>query len=63
MPNVKCPIEDCGHRKKNGYCGRKRIELSNEPNGLYELYCLSFDTPEMRTFKQAITGDPELFQK
>jgi hypothetical protein len=63
MPNVKCPLPDYGHRKRNGYCGRKRIELTNKPHELNELYCLGFDTPEIKIFKEVITGNPDLFQK
>lgn len=60
MPNVKCPLETCGHRKKNGYCGRKSIELSNQLN---EIYCMSWDEPEIRMFKQILANDPDVFQK
>jgi hypothetical protein len=61
VPNVKCPLKECGHRKRNGYCGRRNIELSNQPHELNELYCLGFDILDMKIFKQVITGDPDLF--
>jgi hypothetical protein len=63
MPNVKCPLMDCGHRKGNGYCSRRNIELSNMPKELNELYCLGFDTPDIKVFKQIIAGDPDLFNR
>ncbi len=54
MPGVKCPMEDCGHRSKRGYCHRKKIELVQTRSGCNELYCLGWQTPGIKAFTEIV---------
>jgi len=50
MPSAKCTLKNCAYINKRGYCSRKAIVLQVNREGLNELYCLGWSTPETRLF-------------